>query len=57
VDWSDPREAADALGESYYSGRWATRVTADDDLPKGFHIEEDSLELMERSDSHEWDDE
>lgn len=57
VDWTDPREAADALGESFCSGRWANRVDTDDDLPEGFHIEENPWDLIEREISNEWEDE
>ena len=41
VDWSDPREAADALGEGYYRGRRTQWETSEEELPDGFHIEED----------------
>lgn len=41
VDWSDPREAADALGEGYYRGRRIQWETSEEELPEGFHIEED----------------
>ena len=41
VDWNDPREAADALGEGYYRGRRIQWETSEEELPEGFHIEED----------------
>ena len=40
VDWSDPREAADALGEGYYRGRRTQQEPTEEELPEGFHIEE-----------------
>lgn len=41
VDWSDPREAADALGEGYYRGRRTQWEPTEEELPEGFHIVED----------------
>lgn len=57
VDWSDPRETADALGESYYSGRWSNRCVTDEDLPDGMHIEESPFALLERGEYFEREDE
>ena len=41
VDWSDPREAPDALGEGYYRGRRTQWAPDEEDLPEVFHIVED----------------
>lgn len=41
VNWDDPREAADALGEGHYEGRRTQWKTTEEELPEGFHIEED----------------
>lgn len=44
VNWDDPREASDALGTTYYAGRWSNSEPMEDDLPYGFHIEEDPFD-------------
>ena len=50
IDWSDPREAADALGEGYYRGRWTQAATDAEELPAGFHI------VSEEDEEDPWED-
>ena len=44
INWDDSREAAEALGTSYFAGRYVNREMTDDDLPFGFHVEDIALD-------------